>query len=103
MALRGSHPSVPGSRVGLDGPLRITALPAGQATARRTVVVAQEYDAIEHSQRTLGVTLLTTYPLLLAVLAFIAWRVIGAALRPVETLRSSAERSTRGTQGRMDA
>jgi signal transduction histidine kinase len=102
VALRGSHPSVPGSRVGLDGPLRITALPAGQATARRTVVVAQEYDAIEHSQRTLGVTLLTTYPLLLAVLAFIAWRVIGAALRPVETLRSSAERiSGTGQESRL--
>jgi signal transduction histidine kinase len=33
-----------------------------------------------------------TYPLLLVVLAAIAWRVVGAALRPVEKLRSTAER-----------
>jgi signal transduction histidine kinase len=98
-ALGGSHPTVPGSRVGLDSPLRITAVPAGSADARRTVVVAQEFDTIEDSQRTLGLTLLATYPLLLAVLAFIAWRVIGAALRPVEALRSTAERISGAGQG----
>jgi signal transduction histidine kinase len=55
-------------------------------------VVAQQFDDIEHSQHILKVTVLATYPLLLAVLAAIAWRVVGAALRPVEVLRSSAER-----------
>ena len=55
-------------------------------------MVAQQFDDIEHSQHILKVTLLATYPLLLAVLALIAWRVVGAALRPVEVLRSSAER-----------
>ncbi len=91
-ALDGSHPTVPGSRVGLDTPLRVTAVAAGPDDARLTVVVAQQFDTIEDSQRTLGLTLLATYPLLLAVLAFIAWRVIGAAFRPVEALRSTAER-----------
>lgn len=83
---------VPGSRVGLDSPLRATARQAGPSDARRTVVVAQQYDDIEHSQRILRTTLLVTYPLLLAVLALIAWRVVGAALRPVESLRAAAER-----------
>jgi len=54
-------------------------------------VVAQQFDDVVHSQHILRTTLLVTYPLLLAVLALIAWRVIGAALRPVEALRSSAE------------
>src|SRR4029078_7151291 len=58
---------------------------------RRTVLVAQQVDDVAHSQHILKVTLLVTYPLLLAVLALIAWRVVGAALRPVESLRSSAE------------
>ena len=55
-------------------------------------MVAQRIDDIEDSQRILRITLLVTYPLLLLVLALIAWRVIGAALRPVEALRSTAER-----------
>lgn len=83
---------VPGSRVGLDSPLRATATRAGPSDARRTVVVAQQFEDIEHSQRILRTTLLVTYPLLLAVLALIAWRVVGAALRPVESLRAAAER-----------
>jgi signal transduction histidine kinase len=91
-AASGSALEVPGSRVGLDSPLRVVALRTTSAGAPRTVVVAQQFDAIEHSQHILKLTLLATYPLLLAVLAVIAWRVIGAALRPVEALRSSAER-----------
>ncbi|HVQ18271.1 MAG TPA: two-component sensor histidine kinase, partial [Actinomycetes bacterium] len=91
-ALKGDHPQVSGSRVGLDSPLRVTAAEAGPADARRTVVVAQRIDDIEDSQRILRLTLMATYPLLLLVLALIAWRVVGAALRPVEMLRSTAER-----------
>jgi signal transduction histidine kinase len=91
-ALRGGHPEVPGSRVGLDSPLRVSAVDAGAADARRTVVVAQRIDDIEDSQQVLRLTLLATYPLLLLVLALIAWRVVGAALRPVEVLRLTAER-----------
>ncbi len=83
---------VPGSRAGLSSPLRVLGVPAAPAQDRRTVLVAQQFDAVNHSRRILALTLLGTYPLLLAVLALIAWRVIGAALRPVETLRSSAER-----------
>ena len=91
-ALAGSRVEVPGSRVGLDGDLRVIAARAGPAGARRTVVVAQEFKDIQHSQHILKVTLLSTYPLLLAALALIAWRVVGSTLRPVEELRSTAER-----------
>lgn len=86
-ALRGEPVVVPGSRMGGTSALRVVAVPAGP----HTVLVAQQFDDVVHSQHILRTTLLATYPLLLAVLALIAWRVIGAALRPVEALRSSAE------------
>ena len=91
-ALAGEHPAVPGARLGRESALRVTAQRAGPAGAGRTVVVAQQVDDIQHSQRVLGTTLLVTYPLLLVVLALIASRVIAAALRPVEALRATADR-----------
>ena len=96
-ALTGHAVEVPGSRVGLASPLRVVATraePAGRPAS--VVVVAQQFDELAHSQQVLRRTLLLTYPLLLAVLALIAWRVIGAALRPVEELRASAEQISDG-------
>lgn len=86
--------TVPGSRIGLSSPLRVTAEradPGSGGSARRTVLVAQQFDDVADAQRILGVTLLATYPLLLVVLVLIAWRVVGATLRPVEALRSAAD------------
>ena len=51
----------------------------------------QQFEDLERSQRVLALTLLATYPLLLLVLVLIAWRVIGASLRPVEALRAAAD------------
>ena len=45
---------------------------------------------LESATRTLRNLLLVVFPLLLLVCALIAWRVIGAALKPVEELRSGA-------------
>ncbi|HEX5562110.1 MAG TPA: HAMP domain-containing sensor histidine kinase [Nocardioidaceae bacterium] len=91
-AASGSAVEVPGSRLGLSAPLRAKAWPVDVPGGRQTVVVAQQVGDIQHSQNVLKVALLVTYPLLLLALAAIAWRVVGAALRPVEALRSSAER-----------
>jgi signal transduction histidine kinase len=91
-AAAGRRIEVPGSRVGLDSPLRVLAVRVGTGATRSTVLVAQQFDVIEHSQRILRLTLLATYPVLLAALALIAWRIMEAALRPVEVLRSSADR-----------
>jgi signal transduction histidine kinase len=90
-AVSGSPPQVAGSRVGLSSALRVIAVRAGPSDPR-TIVVAQQVQDIVHSEHILKVTLLMTYPILLGVLALIAWRVVGAALRPVEALRSSADR-----------
>jgi len=46
--------------------------------------------------------LLVAFPLVLAIMAAVAWRIIGAVLRPVEDLRAGAERigaEAEGAQG----
>jgi signal transduction histidine kinase len=94
-AVAGEQVLVPGSRSGLSGQLRVAAVPAGPATPtgrELTVVAAVPTGDIEQSTRTLRTLLLWIFPLLLALLAVIAWRVIGAALAPVEALRRGAER-----------
>ncbi len=91
-ALHGRPVIVPGSRVGLASPLRVRATSTGPSTAPVNVLVAQQFDDIQHSQRILGLTLVASYPVLLLVLALMAWRVMGATLRPVESMRATAER-----------
>lgn len=89
---RGSSVTVPGSRAGQAGRLEVTGAVAGPASDRVTVVAALPTRELESSVRTLRDGLLIAFPLLLLVLAAIAWRVIGSALRPVEALRHGAER-----------
>ncbi|HEX4470948.1 MAG TPA: HAMP domain-containing protein, partial [Nocardioides sp.] len=84
--------TVPGSRLGLSSSLRVTASPASSEAGAPTVVVAEPVADLARSQHLLVVTLLVSYPLLLVVLGAIAYRVIGATLRPVEELRAAAER-----------
>ncbi|MGZ4493720.1 MAG: sensor histidine kinase [Nocardioides sp.] len=91
-ALAGEAVVVPGSRIGLGSPLRVVAGGVATPGLRRTVLVAQQFDDVRRSQQILGLTLLVTAPLLLAVIGLIAWRVLTAALGPVEALRASAER-----------
>jgi signal transduction histidine kinase len=93
-ALAGEQVVVPGSRSGLSGRLLVAVVPAGEAAAsgRQFAVVAAVPTAdVDRSAQTLRTLLLWIFPLLLAVLALIAWRVIGAALAPVEALRRGAE------------
>lgn len=94
-ALSGESVDVPGNRSGLSGRLQVAAVAAGAtvATGRQySVVAAAPTRDVEQSATTLRVLLLWIFPLLVAVLAVIAWRVIGAALAPVEALRQGAAR-----------
>ena len=90
-ARAGATLTVPGSRMGANGPLRVVAVPAG-ASGVRTVVVAQQVQDVLHSEQLVRTVLLVTFPVLLAVLALIAWFVIGRTLRPVHELRVGAVR-----------
>ncbi|HEX2774514.1 MAG TPA: two-component sensor histidine kinase, partial [Micromonosporaceae bacterium] len=79
---------IPGKRLGLTGPVRVVAVPAGPPGDPQTVLVAKSMADVRQSVRLLGTTLLIAFPLIVVLLAAVAWRVIGATLRPVEALRA---------------
>ena len=81
---------VPGSRLGLSGPLRVVGVPAGPASNPQTVIVAVDFGGARSGSRVLLVGLAIGAPLLLAVVAAAVWWVTGRALRPVEQLRRGA-------------
>jgi signal transduction histidine kinase len=83
--------TVPGSRLGLTSRLRVRATDVDAGGTPRTIVVAEPVDDLVGSGEVLRTVLLVSYPVILLLLGLIAWRVIGAALRPVEALRSAAE------------
>ena len=85
---------VNGERLGVVGPVRVVAVPAGPADDRQTVIVARPMADVVRSLGVLRTTLLVVFPLLVVTLAVVAWRVIGATLRPVEALRLGAEEIT---------
>ncbi|WUP52934.1 HAMP domain-containing histidine kinase [Micromonospora globbae] len=85
---------VSGERVGLAGPVRVVTVPAGTAADPLTVLVAKSLADVRHSTHVVRTILLVSFPLLVGVLAAVAWRVVGATLRPVEALRRGAEEIT---------
>ncbi|HEX5740843.1 MAG TPA: ATP-binding protein [Pilimelia sp.] len=87
----GARLDVDGSRLALVGPVRLVGVPAGSDA---TVVVATPVADIRQSVTTLSRALWLAYPVILLVLVALAWRVTGAALRPVEVLRRGAARIT---------
>jgi signal transduction histidine kinase len=101
-ARAGERLLVSGDRAGLDGLLRVVAVPCGTARDPQTVLVAAGYGGIRDSARTLHVSLLLGMPLLLTGVALVSWWVIGRTLRPVEALRrGAAEITGTGTSTRL--
>ncbi|MGA5302618.1 ATP-binding protein [Nucisporomicrobium flavum] len=93
---------ISGDRIGLEGRVRVVVLAAGPTEARVKVLVARPTGDLTQSVDLLRTTLLVTFPPLVALLALVAWRVSGAALRPVEALRAGAEEITGGARpGRL--
>ncbi len=94
--------TVPGARFGVLGPMRVVAVTAGDPQSPSTVVVATPAGDIDEAVRVVRLALIVGYGVLLAVLAAVAWRLIGATLRPVEQLRAGAEAITgAGTSGSL--
>jgi signal transduction histidine kinase len=96
-ALTGEAIVIDGVRLGIDEPFRVHAVAAGPAADPVSVIAAVPIGDVLDARRALRSALLITLPVLLAVLAAIAWRVIGWTLRPVEALRSGAEQISRTT------
>jgi signal transduction histidine kinase len=93
---------IPGDRIGLEGEARVVAVAAGPPTDPVYVLVARSTADVSEGVRLLRITLLIAFPLLVALLAAVSWRVLGAALRPVEALRAGAEEITGGARpGRL--
>ncbi|GAA2614234.1 ATP-binding protein [Dactylosporangium fulvum] len=91
VAMDGTRVTVPGDRALQPDQLRVT---ARKVSDDRIVLVAVPLGDYQRSQVLLRTSLWVTYPVLVVVLVAIAWRVVGAALSPVDRLRSGAERIT---------
>ncbi|XVU22233.1 ATP-binding protein [Actinoplanes sp. CA-054009] len=98
----GAVREIPGSRIGLDGDARVVMVTAGPPTDPVRVLVARSTNDLTQGVHILRVTLLIMFPLLVGALWLVLWRVLGAALSPVDALRSGAEEITGGTRaGRL--
>ena len=93
---------IPGDRIGLPGEVRVVSVAAGPPTDPVYVLVARSTADVSQGVHLLRITVLVAFPLLVALLAAISWRVLGAALNPVEALRAGAEEITGGARpGRL--
>lgn len=86
----GGRMVVDGERIGVRGPVRITAVPANGST----VLVARPIADLRESVQKVRTILLIAFPVLVVGLAVVMWRVVGATLRPVEALRAGAAEIT---------
>lgn len=81
---------IDGERIGVRGPVRVTAVPADDLT----VLVAKPMADLHQSVQRVRASLLVAFPPLVVALAVVVWRVVGAALRTVEALRAGAAEIT---------
>jgi signal transduction histidine kinase len=93
-ALGGERVEINGDRGMSDQSLRVTARYAGSAANRQIVIVAVPVGDFNNAVHFLRSALFLTLPLLVLVLVAVGWRVVGAALAPVEQLRAGAVRIT---------
>jgi signal transduction histidine kinase len=85
------------SAVPFDVQTSIVQTAAGQAF---TVVVASRLDGVQRSIDALKASLLTALPFVVALVAMVAWFVVGRALQPVEAMRRQVESITANTMHR---
>ncbi|WP_306839443.1 sensor histidine kinase [Catenuloplanes nepalensis] len=95
-AFAGERVLIDGVRLGIEGPVLVVPAGVGTDEGHFTVLVAKSMDDLYRSASVVRTALLIAFPLLVAVLAIVGWRVVGATLRPVEELRRGAEEITGG-------
>jgi signal transduction histidine kinase len=91
-ARAGSVIEIDADRIGPSdsGTMRVVAQPATRGRDHFWVLVASSTRSAEDSTDAVQSVLLVAYPLLLAALTAFTWRLVGWALRPVESLRQGA-------------
>ncbi|WP_020577706.1 sensor histidine kinase [Actinopolymorpha alba] len=99
LAESGSRFTISGERLAVTGPVRVVVGKAGAGTDSMTVLVAVSARGLHDSVAVVKGTLLVAFPLLVAALAVLAWRVVGWTLRPVESLRRGAAEITGARTG----
>ena len=90
-AVAGEAVLVDGTRFGSSGPLRVRAIEAGSPDGPVAVIVAVQVGDVLGARTALRTGLLVVFPVVLLVMAVVAWVVMGRTLRPVEQLRAGAE------------
>ncbi|GAA4992069.1 sensor histidine kinase [Actinopolymorpha pittospori] len=98
-ARAGRPQTIGGERVGSTGPLRVVAQPVDRPTGG-SVLVAVSARGMSESVAVFKTTLLVAFPILVGLLAAVAWRVVGWTLRPVEALRRGAAEITGASSAR---
>jgi signal transduction histidine kinase len=92
---------IDGSRLGLEGELRVIGEPAGVEESL-TVLVAMSLSEVEGSLQVVRTAMIVGAPLLVAGFGVACWLLVGSALRPVAALRKGAEEITTTQQaGRL--
>ncbi len=86
----GATRDLAGAYLAQDGTLRVIGAPAGTSADPLTVLVASPLAQVDDSTRVVRRGLLVGVPLLLAVVAALAWVLVGLVLRPVAQLRRGA-------------
>src|SRR5215475_14023644 len=81
-------------QAGAPGTMRVVAEEAFDGGHQEWVLVASPTRSVEDSTDAVQSVLLVAYPLLLAALAAFTYRLVGWALRPVESLRQGAAQIT---------
>lgn len=94
----GATADLVGAQVARNGSLRVVGIPAGSAADPLTVLVAAPLAQVDDSTRVVRRGLLVGGPALLALVAGLAWVLVGSVLRPVDALRRGAADIT-GTSG----
>jgi len=96
----GATRDLPGAYIAQDGALRVIGVPAGTSADPLTVLVASPLAQVDDSTRVVRRGLLVGAPVLLAVVAGLAWALVGLVLRPVGQLRRGAAEISETVAGR---
>ena len=96
----GATRDLAGAYLAQDGTLRVVGAPAGTSAEPLTVLVASPLAQVDDSARVVRRGLLIGVPALLAVVAALAWVLVGLVLRPVARLRRGAAEISGTVAGR---